>query len=166
MIYTYQHNGQTYQVTLEQQPDGSYAAAVGERQYTVRADRVADGWILESGGRRARVYSAALNDERYIHVDGQAYSLSVPDTRGPRRRQGAAGGDALTAQMPGQVIEVRTAQGDVVEKGQTLIVMEAMKMEIRVSAPAGGRVARLLVEVGDVVERGQLLVEMEASSQA
>jgi methylmalonyl-CoA carboxyltransferase 1.3S subunit len=52
------------------------------------------------------------------------------------------------------------SEGDTVERGQTLVILEAMKMELRVTAPEAGRVKRLLVQMGDVVERGQALVEI------
>jgi biotin carboxyl carrier protein len=64
--------------------------------------------------------------------------------------------------MPGQVVDVLVAEGETVTRGQTLVILEAMKMEIRAAAPADGRVKRLLVGKGDVVERGQHLVEFEA----
>ena len=76
---------------------------------------------------------------------------------------GAHAGD-LTASMPGQVIDVLVAEGDPVEKGQTLILLEAMKMEMRMKAPYNGTVRRVLCKIGDAVERGQLLVEVEEDS--
>jgi pyruvate carboxylase subunit B len=63
--------------------------------------------------------------------------------------------------MPAQVREVRVREGDLVEKGQTLLLLEAMKMEIRLQAPHGGRVARLLASAGSQVDRDQVLVELE-----
>jgi biotin carboxyl carrier protein len=54
-------------------------------------------------------------------------------------------------------------EGETVEMGQTLIVMEAMKMEIRITAPADGKIAKLHVQQGDTVDRGQLLVEVGVS---
>jgi len=63
--------------------------------------------------------------------------------------------------MPAQVRAVQVAEGERVEKGATLLLLEAMKMEIRVRAPAAGRVARLLAAEGQAVEKDQLLVEME-----
>jgi biotin carboxyl carrier protein len=62
--------------------------------------------------------------------------------------------------MPAQVRAVQVSEGDSVEAGQTLLLLEAMKMEIRVQAPHAGRVARLLARPGDTVERDQVLVEM------
>ena len=65
--------------------------------------------------------------------------------------------------MPGQVISVAVKDGDLVTKGQTLVVLEAMKMELRVQAPYAGRVQHVLVKTGQVVERGQQLVEVMAN---
>jgi biotin carboxyl carrier protein len=62
--------------------------------------------------------------------------------------------------MPGQVRAVLVAAGDAVKAGQTLVVMEAMKMEIRANAPFDGIVAGVRVQVGDVVERDAALVEL------
>jgi biotin carboxyl carrier protein len=90
-------------------------------------------------------------------VNGTTYRFSVAESR--RRAGGGSSGD-LTAQMPGQVREVLAQVGDAVKRGQTLLVLEAMKMEIRVSAPADGLVSKVLVAVGDVVDRGQRLVEL------
>ena len=56
---------------------------------------------------------------------------------------------------------VQAAEGDLVEAGQTLLLLEAMKMEIRVHAPRDGTVKKLFVEQGQTVEREQLLIEVQ-----
>lgn len=160
MRYTYQHGDHLHSIDLEQQADGSYHAIIGDKTYHVQASAGAGGGLLlEVDGERWLAYTAARNSERYVHVDGGTYALSVPESRAVRRRSGAGSGD-LNAQMPGQVIAVLVAEDDVVESGQPLVILEAMKMEIRVTAPADGVVRQLCVAAGDVVERGQLLVEL------
>ena len=67
----------------------------------------------------------------------------------------------LTAPMPGQVRAVNVIEGESVMKGQTLMVLEAMKMEIRIQSPMDGVVKSLAVKVGQTVEREQVLVEIE-----
>ena len=162
MIYTYQHGGETFTVRLERLPDGGYQAAVGEHEYRVEASALPNGgWLLNLDGERVIAYVAADGAERHIWVNGQTYTLTPPEMRATRRRGAAAGGGDLTAQMPGQVIEVLVRDGDAVTRGQALVTLEAMKMELRVTAPGDGRVRRVLVKAGDVVERGQRLVEME-----
>ncbi|MCB9450578.1 MAG: acetyl-CoA carboxylase biotin carboxyl carrier protein subunit [Anaerolineaceae bacterium] len=161
MIYTYEMDGTMYTVNLERRADGSYQAVIGDRTYTFQAEAVNNGgWLLTYGARRELVYSAAQGDQRYVNVGGHDFTLAVTDARSHRRRQTSSGGD-LKAQMPGQVVDVLATVGENVTRGQTLVVLEAMKMEIRVSAPVDGVVKRLLVAKGDVVERGQLLLEVE-----
>ncbi len=72
-----------------------------------------------------------------------------------------AGG--LIAPMPGVVLEVRCAAGDLVEAGQVLVVLEAMKMEHHISAPANGAVTDVLIAVGEQLENGALLLTIEDS---
>ena len=169
MLYTYQYDDTTYTISLEAQADGHYKAVIGDQQMQVQVTPAADGsmllaWTDDNGtSQRARVHMASDGDARYAHVDGAAYTLTVPDARASRRGTAAAGGD-LTAQMPGQVVEVMVAEGDAVTAGQALVILEAMKMEIRVTAPADGVVATVMVNAGDVVERGQSLVELSSEA--
>ncbi len=159
MIYEY--GGESFSVTLEPLPDGTIRATVGERVYTLSAAPIDGGWLLTLDGKLTVAYTAARGNERFVAVDGQGYTLNVPETRRGSRGRRAAGGGDLTAQMPGQVREVLVAAGDTVERGQTLLLLEAMKMEIRITAPAAGRVKRVLVQPGAVVDRGQRLLEID-----
>ncbi|MFZ1769069.1 MAG: acetyl-CoA carboxylase biotin carboxyl carrier protein subunit, partial [Caldilinea sp.] len=85
-----------------------------------------------------------------------------PDQR-RRSAQPLASGGALEAAMPGRVLDVLVAAGDAVKRGATLVLLEAMKMELRIQAAADGQVTRIHVKPGEVVERGQLLVEVDES---
>ncbi len=91
---------------------------------------------------------------------GVTYTLSKGGATQSRRKAHHAEG-ALTAVMPGQVTKILVNEGDTVTKGQTLVLLEAMKMEIRVNAPGDGKVRKILVEQGQVVERGATLIELE-----
>ncbi len=157
----YEVGGETYRVTLEPLPDGMIRATVGERVYTLSAAPIDGGWLLTLDGAQVVAYTAARGNDRWVAVAGETYALGVPETRRGSRRARAAGGGELTAQMPGQVRDVLVAAGDVVERGQPLLLLEAMKMEIRITAPADGRVKRVLVQPGAVVDRGQRLLEID-----
>jgi len=154
----YQYGDAQYTISLEQLADGSFRATIGERVLVFAAVALDGGWLLTLDGWQMRVYSAARGDERYVSIDGDSYTLRLPESR---RRAASAGSGDLSAQMPGQVRELLVTAGDAVTRGQTLLLLEAMKMEIRVTAPSDGCVKRLLVAAGDVVDRGQRLVEME-----
>ncbi|MGZ4149948.1 MAG: acetyl-CoA carboxylase biotin carboxyl carrier protein subunit, partial [Actinomycetota bacterium] len=68
---------------------------------------------------------------------------------------------SLTAPMPASVRSVDVAPGDQVTAGQTVVVLEAMKMQLAVQAPAHGKVRAVHVRAGDVVAKGQALVEVD-----
>lgn len=161
MIATYQHNGSTYTVQLERQPDGTYRAVVGEQTYTLRALPQADGSVILAfgGGERVTTHVESVGTDRFVAVGGEVFTLSLPEKRGSKRSAGAGtGSGALTAQMPGQVREVLAEVGAQVERGQTILLLEAMKMEIRIAAPADGEIQSIRVKTGDVVEMGQVLI--------
>ena len=69
--------------------------------------------------------------------------------------------DTIVAPMPAKVVRITVAAGDAVEEGQTLVVLESMKMELGVTAPRAGRVAKVGAVAGVIVPAGTLLVELE-----
>ncbi len=163
MRFTYQHHGQVYTLDLAPQSNGHYSVSIGERTFPIQAQPLPDGgWRLVVNGEAHIVYAAAQGDQRFVQVDAASYALTVASAKSSRRKL-ASSGDELTAQMPGQVTAVLVSAGDETVRGQTLLILEAMKMEIRVTAPADGRVQQVLVQSGVVVERGQRLVIFETS---
>jgi biotin carboxyl carrier protein len=155
-------NGQTYDLRLEHEGDNGYIAFINGERYSVTIQQGLDGAIVvETDAGRASAYVAMDGEQRYVQLDGVTYRLTADDGKSAskRRRSGGGGGD-LTAQMPGQVVDVLVAVGDVVQASQTLLVLEAMKMEIRVNAPHAGVITQVAVARGDVVERGQPLIEL------
>jgi biotin carboxyl carrier protein len=161
MPHTYEYNGQSHAITLEKQPDGTFTATINGRSIVFTAQPLDAGrWLIQLGQRQIVAYIETSGEARYVQVDGERFTLNAVNPQAQRRRTGTAAGGDLTAQMPGQVREVRVSEGDAVQAGDTLVVLEAMKMEIRVSAPADGTVKKLHVKTGDVVERGQRLIEL------
>ena len=77
--------------------------------------------------------------------------------------EGHSEGGRLTAPMPGKLVSFAVKAGDTVTKGQALAVMEAMKMEHTIAAPADGVVQELLYAPGDQVAEGAELIRMEAA---
>jgi biotin carboxyl carrier protein len=64
--------------------------------------------------------------------------------------------------MPGLVLDVVVGEGDEVERGDVLVLLSAMKMELRITAPVAGQVTRVHCQAGQVVERGQQLLEIQS----
>jgi 3-methylcrotonyl-CoA carboxylase alpha subunit len=100
-----------------------------------------------------------------IDLDGQAIEARLapaPTVEAAVRLASHHGASAelIAAPMPGNVLAVRVAEGDEVEAGQVLVVLEAMKMENNVPSPVAGTVARVLVAPGQQVQRAETLVEL------
>ncbi|MBI5822882.1 MAG: biotin/lipoyl-binding protein [Chloroflexi bacterium] len=147
--------------TLEINPLGdNYSATVDGKTVSIQVIGAEDGRMdLLIDGKRVTAYVSSDMAKRWVTIDG--YTSVLTKTSGAKRgvRHDYAGG--LIAPMPGQVRSVSVSVGDAVKKGQTLLTMEAMKMEIRIQALKDGRVAALHVAQGQTVEREQILIEME-----
>ncbi len=159
----FEHKGETF--TLDVIPLGEgFQVQFGEQSAEVHFARGADGqvtFILD--GRKVETHVSADGKRRWVSFGGQTWMLEK--TSGVAR--GAGGGSAsgrLLAPMPGQVRAVNVSVGDAVKKGDTLLVLEAMKMEIRIQAPMDGVVGRLVVSEGQTVEREELLVEVDSEN--
>jgi len=122
------------------------------------------GWVIASrvdaNGQVQRIRFSALESGKNLGalIGGQLWHGELQTKR--RGGSGAGSGDSdLTAQFPGKVRKLLVANGEAVSEGQGLILVEAMKMEFSVKAPAAGTVRRVLVEEGQQVSPGQLFVE-------
>ncbi len=140
----------------------------GEGMHITIADRVYQVSIIHSqpgevtftvDGTTHTAFLASAGSTQYVAIDGEVIELRKPDPRRARREQHRGEGN-LTASMPGQVTKVLINVGDSVQRGQPLIVLEAMKMEIKIAAPHAGRVTKVSVTSGQVVDRGQPLIEL------
>jgi pyruvate carboxylase subunit B len=135
---------------LEMDGTDVHSLLLGSRSYRILIQRNGGGrWDLSLAGRHFR---ALVEDERTRAIRALAGSREGP--QGPR---------ALRAPMPGLVVKIEVQEGDRVESGQGLVIVEAMKMENELKSEAGGTVSRILVQSGQAVEKDQVLVEFEVS---
>ena len=147
--------------TLEINPSGdNYVAVMDGKTVSVQVIRAEDGRMdLLIDGQRVNAHVSSDMAKRWVTIDG--HTIMLTKTSGAKQgvRHDHAGG--LIAPMPGQVRSVSVSVGDVVKKGQTLLTMEAMKMEIRIQALKDGKVKSVFAAQGQTVEREQILIEME-----
>ena len=150
MLHEFKVNGEMAEVTAAREGQewllGEYRASV-----------LTDGRIMVQLDGRARIaHSAKVGDVWWVHIDGHIFCIEKTEA-------GSADGDSdggMTAPMPGKILEVKVADGQTVEAGELLLVMEAMKMEHRIVAPTDGVVTKVNFSMGDQVQQGDVLVEM------
>ncbi len=127
-----------------------------------------DHYVLTVGQTRHEVtVEAREGDVLTLRVDGHRFEARVQDARSLMLEElgvGSASGAAereVKSPMPGLVRALLVAEGDSVEAGQGLVILEAMKMENELKASSGGTVARIAVAEGDAVAKGATLIEIE-----
>ena len=119
------------------------------RSHSISAKQVErEQWALQVGGHRV---TALVVEERTRAIRNMTDKKQVP-----------SGPNPVVAPMPGMVMRVEVAEGDVVEAGQGIVIMEAMKMENELTAQAQGVVSRIHVVEGQAVEKDKVLVDLVA----
>lgn len=128
-------------------------------------DRAGQVALLFEGSCYAVSIAGSQNDYD-VTVAGHRYNVVIEDEREQAahaaERAKHKGGGVIKAVMPGVIVELSAAEGDVVAEGQALLILEAMKMQNEISAPGEGRIKRVFVEPGEAVAAGAKLVELEA----
>ena len=117
--------------------------------------------VVEVGGKRIEVVLPAE-----LSLGGGGGGGGAARKKAPRRSGGGSGGaavsgDALTAPMQGTIVKIAVEDGQTVEQGQTVVVLEAMKMEQPINAHKAGVVSGLTAEIGATVTSGTVLAEIK-----
>jgi propionyl-CoA carboxylase alpha chain len=152
--------GDAYLVRYTVAPDRSFTASVDERSFSGRLLEVDDTAVQIEIGGKADVCWFHLDDDIVFVNSGAGQTDLRLLPRWPERA-GAELSHGPTAPVPGRIVAVEVSVGEAVTAGQTLVVMEAMKVEHRIGAAADGTVAEILVAPGDNVDAHQPLVRLE-----
>jgi biotin carboxyl carrier protein len=165
MKLEYLVDGAAQTVSLEKK-DGTWTiSAVGG---TLEAEilRISDNEIvLFAGGEARRVFLVRDGDRLLVSAAGREFAITSARADSGRFHKGddrsPDGGLEVRSPMPGKVIKLCAAEGDECRKNQTLIIVEAMKMENEVQAGLEGVVKKIHVAVGDLVDAEKTLIEIE-----
>ncbi len=152
-----ERSGATFQYT---RGEGVQAEPPAPLEYS--AIEVSPGsWSVLIGGRS---YSAIVASANEIVINGRTFAVEVFDPREMRGRKASGAGEGrqqIKAMMPGKVVRVLVNEGDSVEAGQGLIVVEAMKMQNEIKSPKAGRVAQVKTKADSTVAAGEVLLVIE-----
>ena len=166
MTYDVTIDGKSYRVELARGPRG-YTCRLDGREMpleSVTAEREVL-WLL-LGGRSFEVRRhVEANGAMHLAIRGRSYAVEVSEPRAFRGRRATAGKGTgplqLVAPMPGKVVRILKAEGEAVELGEGVVVVEAMKMQNEIRSPRKGVVRKILAVAGAAVNSGELLAEVE-----
>ena len=151
MQYEFRIDGETVEVTLAKNDD---LWTLSENNASI----LPDGRIrLESKeGTIFFAHSAKVGDTWWIHIGGHTFCIDHVEPGAAEDDEGSG----LSAPMPGKVLQVLVEVGQIVEPGQPLMILEAMKMEHRIIASQEGTVSAINFSEGDKVQQGSALLEL------
>lgn len=138
--------------------DADDRVRVGDVSFTV--DPIGDGLYRVSNDTRHWTVAVAGNgDARWIFVDGHVQQVEV-GAAGSGRRKSSAAGHELSSPMPATVVKILVDVGAAVSRGDALITLEAMKMELSIRAPRDGVVSAIHCKAGDLIQPGVNLLDL------
>ena len=147
--------------------DGRTIVTIGETSRNMSVNEVSSNHLhLNVNGRSMNLFLAPTSEGAWVWVEGRARFAQDAEkaarrkSRGPMERPGM-----VTPPTPASVVRVMVEVGQSVRKGQPLLVVSAMKMEMTLSAPYSGRISAVNAQVGAQVRPGEILVEIEAESE-
>ena len=140
--YKYTINGNKYDVAINEVKDTTAKVTVNGEEYTIEWEK-------------------PVEEKPVVKVQPVAAKPAAAPAAKPAAATAAVDGHAIKTPLPGVIIDVKVNVGDTVAKGQTVVVLEAMKMENNINADRDGKVTAIQVTKGDTVADGAVLVVME-----
>lgn len=146
--------------------DRQYRIGLDEKEYVVDSAVISEHCLsMLVDGRAFTAYFAEANGKKYVSIGGEQFCIEEAESETV-----AASGAGATAvdeapvaasPMPGKVVKILVKLGDRVEKGQGLVIVEAMKMENEIKSPVKGVVDKVNFKAGDLVDAAQPIIEIK-----
>ncbi len=119
------------------------------------------------GGKEIEAPAEFINGTLWIHHAGRTFSVDADSNKKKRfKAAGSSDGGDLEAPMPGKVTKILKSIGEKVQRGDVILVMEAMKMEYTLKANVSGKISGITCQVAEQVTLGQTLVTFDTKSEA
>ncbi len=164
MDFEYLCDGTSYLIKIDGGRSGEYKAMIEDKEYAFSASNISPNeFSILIGNKNMKVFVAESDDTVFVHIGGKIAQLNKPNING----SGVGGPgvefeatDEISTPMPGKVVKILISKGDKVETGQSLLIVESMKMENEIKSPIDGEVVSVNYSDGDLVEPGQIIIKL------
>jgi biotin carboxyl carrier protein len=150
--------------------DGKYLVKLGDKQHQVDSQRISENCIsLLVDGKAYTVFIADDKTKRYISVQGEQFCIeeakAETETRSLADASTLKGIPTISSPMPGKIVKILVREKDKVRKNQSLVIVEAMKMENEIRSPGAGIVKKINFKEGDLVDAAEPIVELDSEEE-
>ncbi len=149
-------NGESVEIDLLVNRDSIVEFKFRNQMYKFHSNRISEFETFLSGSSSSKI----IHDEKNFVIDGKALTISNPSRSRSKSSSDSAG--SMISPMPGKILKVLVKEGAQVEEGDSLVVMEAMKMEHTIKASHSGKVIAIHCNDDQLVDGGVQLVELES----
>jgi acetyl/propionyl-CoA carboxylase alpha subunit len=166
MKYTFNWSGSAYSVETEAQ-DKTIVMKIDNTTHTVEDIECRENLIdLRVDGIHHNIYYARARDKLFLAINGDCYSIELKDDSKTKKSHGAVSkGDSVSSPMPGVIVKIPIEEGDEVKAGETLVIVEAMKMQNELRSPRDGVVGKVNFKEGQQIDALQLIVELKPGAE-
>jgi len=163
MTYSFKHDNQVYKISFEED-DGNISVELEDSKKHVEFKKLDDYlYSIIIDGKSHNLAVMKKGKEIQVFFQGNLFNFEAVSELEQARGGGAGGGaNQISSPMPSRVVKLLKKEGDEVQEGDGVIVVEAMKMESELKAPLSGTVKEIKVSEGDTVEGGAVLVVLAA----
>ena len=160
---------ETYKIEIDFK-DGKYQVKLGDKQYNVDSQPISENCLsLLVDGKAYTVFIAEDEGKKYISLQGEQFCVEEAkvqtEARSVTESAALKGVPTISSPMPGKIVKILVGEGDRVEKGQGLVIVEAMKMENEIRSPSAGIVKKICFKEGDLVDAAVPIIELELEDE-
>jgi len=163
MEYKFNFLEQTHKVDLEKKDEFFKILINDDREYNISDVEVESNLIsFKNKGKIYHIFYSSEKDQTFLSINGENYTLELEKDFSTKSKSGKQQkGDSVASPMPGLLLKIPFAVGDKVKSGETLAIVEAMKMQNELPAPRDGIVKKINGKEGEQVDALQVIVELE-----
>jgi biotin carboxyl carrier protein len=162
-------NEKVHKLQLELK-EGQYWINLGDKEYLVDSSLISENCLsLLVNGKAFTAYFADADGKKYISIGGEQFCIQEAKSEGMKASDHDSSmvdeAPVAASPMPGKVVKIMVKEGDEVDKGQGLVIVEAMKMENEIKSPVKGKVEKVNFKAGDLVDAAQPIVEIKPEGE-